>query len=170
MQQMGRKPTVPNWQAYQSAFDLIAWPSTTDPSETHLSCHALDLNKRWREIDIYFSLEKYNAGLQGTIDGTDDEWSVSITTNSSVFMQNILWILALPNTSPKLWTIQASPAPGYPYQVSDCIFAVTTKPQSGLVAAEVALPESTAEMPDDLRKAIERGRERQARLRVTPRA
>ena len=110
---------MPNWQAYQSAFDLIAWPSTTDPSETHLSCHALDLNKRWREIDIYFSLEKYNAGLQGTIDGTDDEWSVSITTNSSVFMQNILWILALPNTSPKLWTIQASPAPGYPYQASD---------------------------------------------------
>jgi hypothetical protein len=169
MQQMGRKPTVPIWQAYQSAFDLTAWPSTTDQSEIHLSCHALDLNKRWRQIDIYFSLVKYNAGLQGTIDGTDDEWSVNITTNSSVFMQNILWILALPN-APKLWTIQALPAPGYPYQVSDCIFSVTTKPQSGLVAAEVALPESTAEMPGDLRKAIERGRERQALLRVTPRA
>jgi hypothetical protein len=162
---------MPNWQAYQSAFDLIAWPTTTDPSDTQLSCHTLDLNKRWHEIEISFSLVTYNAGLQGTINGTgDDDWSVSMTTNSSVFMQNILWILALPNTFPKMWTIQALPAPSYPYQVSDCIFAVTTTPQSGLVAAEVALPESTAEMPDGLRKALERGRERQARLRVTPRA
>lgn len=75
----------------------------------------------------------------------------------------MIWISGSPSAS----------TGGYPYTV-DAFFLSSLQVEPALVAAEVALPEITADMPQDLRKALEGRRERQVRLheaglRVAPR-
>ncbi len=55
-------------------------------------------------------------------------------------------------------------AGGYPYTV-DAFRVRPLANEPALATAEVALPEITADVPEDLRKALARRRERQVRLR-----
>lgn len=115
------------------------------------------------------------ATLKGNIYGNDDSYQILLSTNSSVYMQHVQWALTLPPSITKLFYVSGSPSAatgGYPYTVDACYLNPLTA-EPALVAAEAALPEITAEMPEDLRKALERRRERQvrlheARLRVMP--
>jgi hypothetical protein len=114
-----------------------------------------------------------SATLQGNIYGNDDSYQILLSTNSSVYMQHVQWALTLPPNITKLFYVNGSPSAttgGYPYTVDACYLnPLTAEP----ALAEVALPEITAGMPEDLRKALERRRERpvrlhEARLRVMP--
>jgi hypothetical protein len=113
--------------------------------------------------------------LQGVIVGNDASYQINVSTNSPVFMQQVLWALALPNNVTKTFYITGLPSAttgAYPYTVDTFrVRPLTNEP--AVAAAEVALPEITADMPEDLRKMLERRRERQVRLheaglRVTP--
>jgi hypothetical protein len=115
--------------------------------------------------------------LQGVIVGNDASYQIYVSTNSPVFMQQVLWALALPNNVTKTFYITGSPSAasgGYPYAVDTFrVRPLTNEP--ALFPAEVALPEITADIPKDLRRALERRRERQLRLheaglRVTPKS
>lgn len=116
-----------------------------------------------------------SATLQGNIVGNDNSYQILLFTNSSVFMQHVQWALMLPENILKIFTVTGSPSTttgGYPYTVDEVfLYPLTAEP--ALLAADVALPEITAEIPEDLRKMLERRREgqlrlREAGLRVTP--
>jgi hypothetical protein len=106
-----------------------------------------------------------NATLQGTIYGNDASYQILLSTNSSVYMQHVQWALTLPPNITKLFYVSGSPSAttgGYPYAVDACYLNPLTM-EPALIAAEVALPEISADMPEDLRKGLERRRERQTR-------
>lgn len=85
----------------------------------------------------------------GHVDGSDDDYDITINTNSSVLMQHIQWVLALANTTKAFFVAGSSTNGDYPYAVvSFSFWPLTSEP--GLVAAEVALPEIAAGTPDDL--------------------
>ena len=94
--------------------------------------------------------------LQGYVIDTGDGYEIGINTNSFEFIQQILWVLTLPNNIVKTVQITGSPAPtGYTVDAF-ALYSFTAEPT--LAAAEVTLPEA-------LRKRLERRRERQVPLR-----
>ena len=107
-----------------------------------------------------------SAILHGSIYGNDSAYQILFSTNSSVFMQNVQWALTLPDNIMKLFWVTGSPSAttgSYPYTVDEFfLYPLTEEP--ALLAAEFALPEITADIPEALRKAVERRREHQVRL------
>jgi hypothetical protein len=158
----------PGWQAklskYMFYIDVPSSQGVDTGGERYnfeLSCTVTD----WKtgaehKISVTYS-SSFSGLLQGTVDGSDSDYEINITTNSSVLMQDIQWALALPNT--KVFFVAGSSANGhYPYAVTSFTLSPLTE-EPGLVAAGVALPKITADTPDDLRRARELRRERQAR-------
>jgi hypothetical protein len=108
-----------------------------------------------------------SATLQGNVYGNDASYQILLSTNSFEFMQQVLWALTLPNNVTQMCYIYGSPSAttgSYPYTV-DAFFLNPLTAEPALVAAEITQPEITTDMPEDMRKALERRRERQVRLR-----
>ena len=63
-----------------------------------LICTVTDWNTGAKhKISVIYS-PRFSGLLQGTVDGSDDDYEITMTTNSSVLMQHIQWALALPST------------------------------------------------------------------------
>ena len=165
-----------SWQAKLSSytFDLDVLPLNQGGDKTSelsnyfdLLCIATDWKTRAKHsISIVYS-PRFSGHLQGTVDGSDEDYEITITTNSSVLIQHVQWALALPST--KVFFVAGSSTNGdYPFAVTTFTFSpLRTDP--ALDSADITLPKITADTPDDLRQALELRRVRQARLRATPR-
>jgi hypothetical protein len=172
---------VPNpWTVALSSYQFNISATNTTNEIISLACTVTDSHTGTEGYgsEQYLSLiydPTSSAALQGNIYGNDDNYQILLSTNSSVFMQHVQWALTLPENITKLFWVTGSPSAttgSYPYTVDEFfLYSLTAEP--ALAAAELVLPEITADMPEDLRKALERRREDQvrlheARLRVTP--
>jgi hypothetical protein len=172
---------VPNpWIVALSSYQFNILASNTTDETIDLDCIVTDAGtgtpQYGSEQFLALTYDPTNsAALQGNIYGSDDTYQILLSTNSSVFMQHVQWALTLPENITKVFWVTGSPSAttgSYPYTADEFfLYPLTVEP--ALAAAELVLPEITADMPEDLRKALERRRERQvrlheARLRVTP--
>lgn len=103
--------------------------------------------------------------LEGYVIDTGAGYEIEINTNSFEFMQQILWAVTLPNNITKTVQITGSPISTIAGYTVDAFALYSSTQEATLAAAEVALPESAAAMPENLRKMLERRRGRQVRLR-----
>ena len=160
-------------------FNIVGTPTI---ERVGLTCHVTDAGTGTPQYGSQQYLElnydpSNSAPLQGNIYGSDNQYLILLSTNSSAFMQRVQWALTLPENIFKLFQVNGSPSAtsgGYPYTVTEC-FLFNLTPEPAYLAAQVALPEITAGMPEDLRKTLERRREhvvrlQEARLRATPNA
>jgi len=114
-------------------------------SETTGARHALSLVYDATNTDI----------LQGNVVETGAGYEIYIDTNSFELVQQILWVLALPNNIAKTVQVTGSPAPTIAGYTIDA-FAVYSSPAEPTLAVAGGAP------PQEMRKRLERRRERQA--------
>jgi hypothetical protein len=163
--------TMPNpWVVTLRGYEFNIVASATN-ERIDLSCYVTDASTGTPQYGSpqYLGLvydPNNTATLQGNIFGSDNSYQILLSTNSSVFMQHVQWALTLPENIYKLFWITGSPSAttgGYPYTVDTCfLYPLTQEP--ALLAADIALPENTADMPEELRTALQRRREHQVRL------
>jgi len=96
--------------------------------------------------------------LDGYVVDTQGVYQIDINTNSFDLIQQMLWVLTLPNNIAKTVQITGSPAPTIAGYTIDAFAVYSFTAEPTLAAAEVATPE-------ELRMRLERRRERQVRLR-----
>jgi len=165
-----------SWRARLSSytFDVAVLPLGQGVDTGSKFVHYLDLLctvTDWKtgtkhKISMIYS-SRFSGLLQGTVEGRDDDYEITITTNSSELMQHIQWALVLPST--KVFVVAGSSINGdYPYDVTNFTLSPLGA-DPAVVAAEIAPPEIDADIQDDLRTAHELRRQRQARLGVMPR-
>ena len=136
----------PGWQAKLSSYSFyVDVPPPSQGADTssesfYLYCTVTDSKTgAQHKISVTYS-PGFSGLLQGTVDGSDDDYEITINTNSSVLIQHIQWALALPNTTKVFFVGGSSNSGNYPYAVNQFSFWPLTAGHD-LVAAEGALPE-----------------------------